>query len=160
MAYRKRQWLTEELTEHWTLSPAEHALLRHKTPVNQLGLALQLKFFELETRFPKGLAEVPVSALTFISDQTVRSPELALEYDFQGRSSNRHRQIVRDFLGFRSAKASDATRLQHWLEKRVFPFDQSEHQLRAAAVEWCREQRIEPSENLRIDRTVRTAIRA
>lgn len=119
----KRQWRTEELAEHWTLSPAEQALLRHKRPVNRLGLALQLKFFELETRFPKGLAEIPPSALTFVSDQTVQAPELALAYDFQGRSSNRHRQIVREFLGFRSAKPSDAGQLQHWLEKRVFPFD-------------------------------------
>ena len=156
----KRQWLTEELAEHWTLSSEEQVLLRHKTPVNQLGLALQLKFFELETRFPKALAEVPIAALTFVTDQMARSPELALEYDFQGRSSNRHRQIVRDFLGFRLAKPSDAKKLQLWLEKRVFPFDQSELQLRAAAVEWCREQRIEPSENLRLNRAVRRAIRA
>ncbi len=48
----KRNWQPEELIEHWTLLEAELALLTKKTASNRLGLALLLKFFQYEGRFP------------------------------------------------------------------------------------------------------------
>jgi hypothetical protein len=48
----KRIWSEDELHEHWSLSREEQALLARKTSRGQLGFALLLKAFELETRFP------------------------------------------------------------------------------------------------------------
>ena len=35
----KRQWTREELAEHWTLAPAELALLANKAGATRLGIA-------------------------------------------------------------------------------------------------------------------------
>jgi Domain of unknown function (DUF4158) len=38
----KRQWTSDELTEHWTLAPAELALVANKAAATRLGFALRL----------------------------------------------------------------------------------------------------------------------
>lgn len=48
----KRSWQPEELIEHWTLIPTELDLLTKKTASNRLGIALLLKYFQYEGRFP------------------------------------------------------------------------------------------------------------
>jgi hypothetical protein len=42
----KREWTDLELTEHWTLLPAEAALLANKTGPTLLGFAALPKFFQ------------------------------------------------------------------------------------------------------------------
>ena len=54
----KRSWQPEELIEHWTLIPTELDLLTKKTATNRLGIALLLKYFQYEGRFPTSKAEV------------------------------------------------------------------------------------------------------
>jgi hypothetical protein len=41
----KQHWGTDELVEHWTLSPRETELLMNKTGATRLGFAVLLKFF-------------------------------------------------------------------------------------------------------------------
>ena len=57
----KRSWQPEELIEHWTLIPTELDLLTKKTATNRLGIALLLKYFQYEGKFPTSKAEVLVS---------------------------------------------------------------------------------------------------
>ena len=58
----QRCWPPEDLAEHWTLTADELRLLDPKTDHNRLGFALLLKFFTIEGRFPRSLAEVPEAA--------------------------------------------------------------------------------------------------
>ena len=49
----KHQWTLDELIDHWTLRADELALVKQgRTAHNQLGLALLLKYYQLEFRFP------------------------------------------------------------------------------------------------------------
>jgi hypothetical protein len=48
----KHLWANEELIGHFTLSPAELKLLANKTNLSKLGLAIFLKLFQYEGRFP------------------------------------------------------------------------------------------------------------
>ncbi|MHB6904091.1 hypothetical protein [Streptomyces sp. DB-54] len=48
-----QEWEPEDLVEVWTLLEDEAVRLRNKTGANRLGLALLLKFFEVEARFPR-----------------------------------------------------------------------------------------------------------
>ena len=48
----KRLWSTQELTEHWALSPADLALTIGHTDQGKLGLACQLAFWREYARFP------------------------------------------------------------------------------------------------------------
>ena len=47
------------LIEHWTLVGDELGLLTGRTGPSSLGLALWLKFFIAEGRFPSGRSELP-----------------------------------------------------------------------------------------------------
>jgi Domain of unknown function (DUF4158) len=49
----EQHWGTDELVEHWTLSPRETELLMNKTGAIRLGFAVLLKFFQLEAYFPQ-----------------------------------------------------------------------------------------------------------
>lgn len=55
----KRQWDAEELVENFTLLPTEMALLSTKSEENRLGFGVLLKFFQMETKFPRTKQEVP-----------------------------------------------------------------------------------------------------
>ena len=63
----KRNWQPEELIEHWTLIPTELDLLTKKTATNRLGIALLLKYFQYEGRFPTSKAEVPSEVIRYIA---------------------------------------------------------------------------------------------
>ncbi|MFE3776151.1 hypothetical protein [Streptomyces sp. NPDC059122] len=52
-AWARQEWEPEDLVEVWTLLEDEAVRLRNKTGANRLGLALLLKFFEVEARFPR-----------------------------------------------------------------------------------------------------------
>ena len=59
----KRIWSEDELQEHWSVSTEEQALLARKTSRGQLGFALLLKAFALETRFPRDRADLPPAVI-------------------------------------------------------------------------------------------------
>ncbi|NEO56458.1 MAG: DUF4158 domain-containing protein [Okeania sp. SIO3B5] len=72
----KRDWTLEELVEHWTLLPTELALLERKTDSSRLGLALNLKFFQLETRFPERLSDIPQMVISYVA-QLLKVPVIS-----------------------------------------------------------------------------------
>lgn len=48
----KQYWSEGELVEFWTLTDVERQLSDQRTPRGRLGLAVLLKFFQFEDRFP------------------------------------------------------------------------------------------------------------
>ncbi len=107
----KRQWSAEELVEQFTLMPDETDLLANKSGANCLGFALLLKFFEIEARFPTSRQEVPQLVISYIAKQLDLSPRVYREYEWQGRTIERHRAEIRDFFGFRESTLQDAQEL-------------------------------------------------
>ena len=65
----KRTWSEDELHEHWSLSPVEQALLTHKTSRGQPGFAVLLKYFQLETCFPRGYQAIPPAGVDSLAQQ-------------------------------------------------------------------------------------------
>jgi hypothetical protein len=66
----KRVWQTDELLEHWGLSPQERDLaLNDKTDAVAISFALLLKWFQYEGRFPAYRIEVPAVILAHIARQ-------------------------------------------------------------------------------------------
>ena len=63
----------DELIEHWTLVGDELGLLTGRTGPSKLGLALWLKFFIMEGRFPAGRSELPDEAVSWVASQ-VKAP--------------------------------------------------------------------------------------
>ena len=61
----RREWEPEELVASWTLVERdERELVAYKQGAGRLALALTLKFFELEGRFPRHAGELPPAAVS------------------------------------------------------------------------------------------------
>ena len=65
----KRLWSTQELSEHWALSPADLALTVGHTDQGKLGLACQLAFWREHARFPEVEADLAPTAVERLAAQ-------------------------------------------------------------------------------------------
>lgn len=119
----KRQWSAEELVEQFTLLPDETELLVNKSGANCLGFALLLKFFQIEAKFPTSRSEVPQPVISYVAKQLDLSPRVYREYEWQGRTLERHRAEIREFFGFRESTRQDAQELIEWLTEKVLVYD-------------------------------------
>ena len=156
----KRNWQPEELIEHWTLIPTELDLLTKKTATNRLGIALLLKYFQYEGRFPTSKAEIPNEVVRYVAQLLKVSPDRFDNYDWQGRTIKAHRAIIRDFLGITEATVKDAENLTAWLSTQVLAYDLKPESLEIAASERLHHLKIEPPTQERLQRIVRSAIRS
>lgn len=156
----KRSWTTDELIDYWTLLPGELELVEAaRTASNQLGWAVLLKWFQYEGRFPRQKYEVPGTAVEFLARQLEVTPEAFEWYEWQGRTIERHRAQIRQFLGFREATVQDGQALVTWLIENVLPQQRNPEALKAALYDRCRTIRIEPPSPKRIERLIRSAVR-
>ena len=89
----KRYWSTQELREHWSLSVEERSLLA-ETPRSQLGVAVLLKCFQLERRFPRDRREVPRTAVEDLAQQLDVSPAQFDACDWHGRTGKAQRSAI------------------------------------------------------------------
>lgn len=154
----KREWLADELAEHWTLSPSEREAVGNKAGPTRLGFAVLLKFFQLEGRFPRDAGEVPPAAIEYLAPQ-VGLPSTAWEgYAWDSRAFKYHRAQIREFLGFREATVADAADLTSWLDEHVLPRERALERVRHIASERYRERHIEPPAVDQLDRVLRSAI--
>ncbi len=151
-------WTDDELTVHWALTAEERALLPNRVDYNRLGFAVQLKFFDIEGRFPRTPREIPTSALDFMAHQLGFAPSVFQQYDWRGRARKQHRAEIRTFVGFRSFTAADASTLDLWLRQAILPSEQNTHHLEEIVLDWCREHHIEPPTAQRIERLIRSAL--
>ena len=62
----KRVWTIDELSDHWTLVERELDLVdQANTDKNRFGLAILLKSFQYQGRFPKRKRDIPKEVLHF-----------------------------------------------------------------------------------------------
>ena len=75
----KQDWHPDELTQHWTLSGEERALLGNKAGSTRLSFAVLLKTFQFEGHFPERREEVVTTIVFHLADQTGVPPEAYLK---------------------------------------------------------------------------------
>ncbi len=156
----KRHWNIDELIDDWTLQPGEMALVTQvRTAKNRLGLALLLKWFQHENRFPIRRQEVPPDVVGFLAHQLAVQADVFQQYAWQGRTITRHRMLVREYLGFRETNVDDAETFTQWLVESVLPRQRQVESLREAIYDRCRAQRLEPPSPPRIERIIHAALR-
>lgn len=156
----KQYWSEGELVEFWTLTGVERQLSDQRTQRGRLGLAVLLKFFQCEGRFPAYHKEVPLPAVDYVAEQLDVPVSTWFDYPLKGRSGSRDREQLRTFLGFRQATSDDAEHIQRWLRQEVVPQDQDPRHLQSAVFDWCREHGIEPPTSDRIDRVIGASVHA
>lgn len=157
----KRVWQADELLEHWQLSPQEHVLAHNeRSDAVAIGFALLLKWFQYEGRFPASRLEVSNVVLAHIARQLGIPVEHFATYDWKGRTMQRHRAQIRHLLGFREASVQDAQEVTDWLGEQILPRTREWEALKAAFYQHCRSIHIEPPAAGRIERLLRSAVRA
>ncbi len=148
----RREWEPEDLIASWTLLPEDADMLVNKSGATRLGFALLLKFFEIEARFPRFPAEVPLLAVHFVAQQVRVDPSAWESYDWQGRSVKAHRVQIRKRFNFRECSLGDQDKLIAWLAAEVCPIEQRSDQLRDALVARCRLDQLVPPTSGQLDR--------
>jgi hypothetical protein len=149
----------DELIEHWTLVGDELGLRTGRTGPSKLGLALWLKFFIAEGRFPSGRSELPDEAVAWVARQVkVPASDMGL-FDWEGRTAERLRSVVRTFLGFRECSVADAEKLTAWLADDVCSRERQAQRVREALLARMRQEQIEQPTRIRVGRMIGSALR-
>jgi TnpA family transposase len=155
----KQDWSFAELVEHFTLDAEALHWLSHQDPHNQLGAAALLTTFRYLGRFPTQARSVPLAIRHHLASQLSLSPELFDQYDWQGRSAERHRQWVRERLGIRETTVADGEALAAWLSEQALLYqDQRLDVLVELLYERCRTLRLEPPSRARLERIARSGL--
>jgi len=94
----KREWHPDELVEHWTILPGDRQLIGNKHGPTRLGFAVLLKFFQHKGRFPRQPYEIPLCIVEYIAQQVNVELETWQQYDWNGRSIEYHRALIRQHL--------------------------------------------------------------
>jgi len=115
----KRHWEIDELIEHFMLRPEEIALFAGSNAANQLGMAVLLKFFQYEARFPSSKKEVPEEVLSFLAHQLAVDVAVFEDYRWAGSTIKTHRSTIRHLYEFRRASKQDQRKVQIWLYENV-----------------------------------------
>lgn len=155
----RQSWTLDELIDHWTLLPAEQDVLGTSKATNRLGLAVMLKTYGLEGRFPYNASEVPGVVVEYVARQVGVGSERYAEYDWRGRSSSTHRTLIRDYFGFRGFTDTDAPSLIAWLCEHAIPREERFEGVKGLALAHLRAQRIEPPSVPKLERYVASAQR-
>ncbi len=150
----RRDWDPEDLIACWTLLDGDRTLVGNKRGATRLGFALMLKFFELEARFPRHSAQIPLTAVDYVASQIDVEAGALAGYRFSGRTFEYHRAQIREAFGFREATVSDEEALSVWMAEEVCPVELRDGPLREALLARCRAQKIEPPAASRIGRVM------
>lgn len=127
------------------------------TSKNKLGFAILLKYFQLESHYPKHVKFIDPLMLRSIANQLNILPSRLGNFDWEGRSTERFRREIREFLGFREATLQDIDSLKTWLSKEVFPKAVKKPQQIEHAYIYFRNNKIEPFTSKELERHIKSA---
>ncbi|MEI7449942.1 MAG: Tn3 family transposase [Desulfomonile sp.] len=147
----------DDLIAHFTLDLEEQEIVRRIRRENlRLGFAVLLKTFLFLGYPPRRKSDVPGVVIDRMSDQIGLFPDLFKEYPWRDRLWHLHLSIIRDHTGFRHLESKDYSDLSEWLEihSNLFP---SPKELLTAAVQRCRDRRLELPHEKELRRLVQSA---
>lgn len=152
----KRIWSDSELREHWTLSVEELSLMENKIASNRLGLALQLKNFQLLARFAQREDEFPAAVADYVAHQLNITADHLQSYEWDGRTDRRHRKDIHAFLNVKLFDNIAKKRFRNWLLNDVLPTAPDESCLDDLVTDWLRQQNIDRPGGYRLERQIKS----
>src|SRR5258708_23013871 len=131
-----------------------------KGRANRLGFAVLLLFYRAHGCFPAAPTEIEPEAVAQVARQIGLEATPHDGFDLAARTWKRHRAEIRALFGYREAPVADAKALEDWLRDQAAVVGAVPEHLVARLEARCRDLSIEPPSGDRIDRIVKTAIRA
>ena len=153
----RRDWSAEELSELWTLGPAELALVGGLPDASKVGLAAQLVYWRVYGRFPDDEADLPPAAVGHLAAQLGIGADALEAYDWAGRTGRRHRRLILDYLAVADFDDSVEARFRRWLGDELLPREPSPAVLEGEVSSWFARERITRPGAWRLDRILRSA---
>lgn len=144
--------------DEWHLLADELSLLPGMTDTGCLGLALQLKFRQVQGHYPDSVHDFPSGIVHTIAEQVGCASVSPENYPFQGRQAQRHRQHIRRYLGVRLPSKADIARLSAWLTEFILPLNPQAVHGSELVTDWCQEQLIERPATEHLERIIRSAV--
>ncbi|MEO8963234.1 MAG: DUF4158 domain-containing protein [Gammaproteobacteria bacterium] len=144
-------------TEFFALDSEELRFIQSKHFKTKLQFAVMLKFFRIENRFPDNGDSITPEIIQLVSNQLETNAKLAENIDWENRTSERFRQEIRDFLGYRKAVITDSEKLIAWLIKDVLPQVPTVPQSCEQANQFFRDNKLESFTPRELERYVRSA---
>ena len=115
----RRDWSAEELSELWTLGPAELVLVGGLPDASKVGLAAQLAYWRVYGRFPDDEADLSPAAVGHLAAQLGIGADALEIYDWAGRTGRRHRRLIPDYLAVADFDELVEARFRRWLGTTV-----------------------------------------
>jgi TnpA family transposase len=149
-----------EETFMFQLTTSDCALILAKHHANRLSFAVLLAFFRERGRFPRRTTEIEQAMVHEIIGQLNIEDSADCRLTLSGRSVERHRAEIREYLGFREATVADGEALAEWLHHQTATIGTNADQLTEQLEGRCRALFVESPSSHRVDRIVRSAIHA
>lgn len=144
-----------------SLVPSDLAMVMAKSRENRLAFATWLIFFRDHGRFPRGPFDLATVDAVALAAQVGVAIPIGGGLPLVERTAKRLRTEIRARFGFRESSVADAETLAAWLRDHVAPEAGGQIEPLIERLEArCRELAIEPPSVDRVERIVRTAIRA
>jgi len=142
----------------WTLSVDERGFVATKNVTNRLDVALLLKCFQRDGRFSTSASTLDHEVVSHVAQQL----DVAADHigTIAGRTLRRVRADIRTFCGYREADDADRERLTVWLRDHAVAESRNHARLVESLENECRRSRIETPASERVDRLIRSAVRA
>ena len=151
----RRDWSAEELSELWTLGPAELVLVGGLPDASKLGLAAQLAYWRVYGRFPDDEADLSPAAVGHLAAQLGIGADALEIYDWAGRTGRRHRRLIPDYLAVADFDDLVEARFRRWLGDELLPRELSPAVLEGEVSSWFARERITRPGAWRLDRILR-----
>jgi hypothetical protein len=153
------EWEPDELIDTWTLTGGDWDLIGNKVGETRLGIAVMLKFYEIEGRFPAYPEEVPPAAVRYRGSLVKVDPALFARYSWTGRSIKYHRSQIRRVYGTRPTTEAYEDRWARWLAEEMCPRETNRDRLAVALRRRCRSEKVEPLSTGQVERVVASGCR-
>ena len=138
----RRDWSAEELSELWTLGPAELVLVGGLPDASKVGLAAQLAYWRVYGRFPDDEADLSPAAVGHLAAQLGIGADALEIYDWAGRTGRRHRRLIPDYLAVADFDNSVEARFRRRLGDELLPRELSPAVLEGEVSSWFARERI------------------
>jgi TnpA family transposase len=147
-------------SEEWALTASDHVLIATRSRARRLGFATLLLFFRANRRFPRSPAEIDTASVIGLADALGVDIETSSAILMPDRTMERHRSEIRALFGFREATVADAEALTAWARDHAIHQTRDVDHLIKVLETRCGTLSIEPPAPDRMERIVRTAVRA
>jgi len=124
---------------------------------NKLGFSVLLKYFQLESHYPKHIKYIDTLMINCIANQLNISASCIDDFAWEGRSTKRFRQEIRNLLGYKKASLQDVDKLKMWMIKNVFLNGVKKLQQVEHAYDYFRQKNIEPFTSKELERHIHSA---